>query len=130
MTLTTLNRLLIVLLLIAGKSTYGSFKKDSLPFNVAYYKDNTNKLKATQVGDKLFVELPNREVLNLGVEDATFWIKLSTTKDLVFDNKVLFIEQGRVKSYEMYRDKQGEIPYLQQPLALPGYDKLKKRTRH
>jgi two-component system NtrC family sensor kinase len=125
MTLTTLNRLLIVLLLIAGKCTYGSIKKDSLPFNVAYYKDNTNKLKVTQVDDKLFVQLPNREVLNLGVDDATFWIKLSTTRDLVFDKKVLFIEQGRVKSYEMYREKQGELPRLQQPLVLPGYDKLK-----
>lgn len=125
MTITALNRLLIILLLIAGKCTYGSVKKDSLPFEVAYYKDNTNQLKATQVDNKLFIQLPNREVLNLGVDDATFWIKLSTTKDLVFDKKVLFIEQGRVKSYEMYREKQGELPRLQQPLVLPGYDKLK-----
>ncbi len=125
MTLTTLNRLLIVLLLITGKSSYGSTKKDSLPFNVAYYKDNTNKLKVTQVDDKLFVQLSNRDVLNLGVDDATFWIKLSATKDLVFDKKVLFIEQGRVKSYEMYKEKEGELPRLQQPLILPGYDKVK-----
>lgn len=125
MTLTTPYRLLIFLLLIAGKCTYGSVKNDSLPFNVAYYKDNTNKLKATQINNKLFVQLPNREVLNLGVDDATFWIKLSTKKDLVFDKKVLFIEQGRVKSYEMYREKQGELPRLQQPLVLPGYNKLK-----
>jgi two-component system NtrC family sensor kinase len=125
MTLTTLNRLLIILLIILGKCAFGSIKTDSLPFNVAYYKDNTNKLKSTQVDDKLFVQLPNREVLNLGVDDATFWIKLSTTKGLIFDKKVLFIEQGRVKSYEMFRQKQGELPRLQQPLVLPGYNKLK-----
>ena len=125
MTITTLNKLLIVFLLIVSKYTYGSVQKDSLPFQIAYYQDNTNQLKVTNVEDKLFVKLTNGEVLNLGVDDATFWIKLSTTKDLLLDRKILFIEQGRVKSYEMYKAKIGELPYVQQPLVLPGHDKLK-----
>ncbi len=125
MTLTTLKRLLLIFLIILGKSTYGSANKDILPFDVSYFKDETNQLGVNKVYDKSFKPISNQGVLNLGVDDATFWIKLSTKKDLILLKKILFIEQGRVKSYEMYSQKSGKLPQLKMPFVTLGHDTLK-----
>lgn len=125
MTLNTFNRLLLILLIILGKCTYGSDKKDNLPFDISYYTDLSNQLPVNQIYNKSFSPLSNSGILNLGVDDATFWIKLSTKKDLILAKKILFIEQGRVKNYEMYSQKLGEKPQLKVPFVMLGHDTLK-----
>lgn len=125
MTSNIFHRLLIILLLFLGKSAYCSINKDIPPFDIAYFKDQANLLNINKIYGKSFIQVSNREVLNLGVDDATFWIKLSTKKDLILDKKILFIEQIRVKSYEMYSQKGGELPKLQRPFVILGHDTLK-----
>lgn len=125
MTSNTFNRLLIILLLIVSKSTYGSINKDIPPFDISYYKDKTNQLPVNQIYTKSFIPVSNHEVLNLGVDDVTFWIKLSTKTDLILDKNILFIEQVRAKNYEMYRQKSGDLPQLQKSFVLLGHDTLK-----
>ncbi|RZK44090.1 MAG: GHKL domain-containing protein [Pedobacter sp.] len=125
MTSNTFKRLLIFFLLVLGKFTYGSNKKDLQPFDIAYYKDQTNQLGINEVYNKSFVNISHREVLNLGVEDVTFWIKLSTKKDLILDKKILFIEQVRAKSYEMYSKRSGKTFELELPFVILGQDTIK-----
>ncbi|MEJ5995471.1 7TM diverse intracellular signaling domain-containing protein [Pedobacter sp. Du54] len=125
MILTTFNRLLIIFLLILGNFAYGNDKKEIPPFDIAYFKDATNLLTITKIYNKNFTHHSNQDVLNLGVDDATFWIRLSTKKDLILNKKILFIEQGRVKSYEMYSIKLGKKPQLIMPFVTLGHDNLK-----
>ncbi|RZK22324.1 MAG: ATPase, partial [Flavobacterium sp.] len=125
MTITTFNRLLIFFLLILGKSTYGSTEKDLQPFTITYFKDETNQLTIDKLYNKSFTPFSNQQVLNLGIEDATFWIKLTTKKDLILDKRILFVEQGRVKDYEMYAQRDGKLPQLQKPFVILGHDTVK-----
>lgn len=120
MTLNIFNRLLMALLFIQimGTSSYAAIEKEQLPFIVEYLKDDSNKATIKDIQNKPFVTASEKEVLNLGVDDVTFWIKLTAEKELVHHRKILFIEQARFTQYQMYHQKPGTSPIITTPYTL------------
>lgn len=125
MTLNIYKRLLVIFLLILSKSSYADIKKDQLPFQIAYFKDQTNQLGINEVLKKPFIESESKSVLNFGVDNSTFWIKLSTNKDLILNKNILFVEQGRLIYYQMYVQKAGKLPQFNTPFIILGQNNLK-----
>ncbi len=99
------SNILLILLLLIGKSSYGIGDERTLPFSIAYFKDKTNNLTISSVDKMHFVQAADKEVLNLGVNKATFWIKMVAKADIKAKNSILFIEQDRFEEHRMYSQK-------------------------
>ena len=97
----------LVLFFIGSISAFGK-SNNELPFKIQYLKDQTNKLAINQVVNKKFNNY-NKDLLNFGVENTTYWIKLTSEKDQTFNKELLHIEQPRFVVYEMYDQKQAKI---------------------
>ncbi|MNK11492.1 Sensor protein ZraS [compost metagenome] len=97
----------LVLFFIGSISAFGK-SNNELPFKIQYLKDKTNKLAINQVVNKKFNNY-NKDLFNFGVENTTYWIKLTSEKDQTFNKELLHIEQPRFVMYEMYDQKQAKI---------------------
>ena len=102
----------ICLLLISlwSMACFGANKSD-FPFKIQYLKDKTNELKVNEVLNLPFKDAKS-DLLNFEVDKSTFWIKLTTDKNLSFDNDLLFLDQSRFKNTSVFV-KQGQKPIAQ-----------------
>ncbi|SOD14453.1 7TM diverse intracellular signaling domain-containing protein [Pedobacter xixiisoli] len=82
--------------------------KNELPFKIQYLKDKTNQLGISQVINQKFSDY-NKDLFNFGVENTTYWIKLTSETNQSFSRELLHIEQPRFVVYEMYDQKQVKI---------------------
>ncbi|MDQ7948176.1 MAG: 7TM diverse intracellular signaling domain-containing protein [Pedobacter sp.] len=78
-----------------------SFGQD-IAYSAATYGDKSGKL-SIQEAVKLDKFTPNdKSVINFGIDDATYWIKIKVTDRTALKDVVLFIDQARLETAEFY----------------------------
>jgi two-component system NtrC family sensor kinase len=71
--------------------------------NASIYRDSTNKATIKEIIRQKFIPTKtNIEVFNFGLDNSTYWIKISSNVDHHFLNDVLFIDQSRLSFAKMY----------------------------
>ena len=74
-----------------------------LGFNISYYRDATTKASFNDVIKQKFISNePNSNIVNLGLSQAAYWIKLNSTMAHHFSGQVLYIDQSRLSSATLY----------------------------
>jgi signal transduction histidine kinase len=105
------TKILLILLavLTIGFDSWGAEKHEKFPFKAEYFKDRQGKLTAEEITEMPFVGLKG-DIFNFGVDNATFWIKLTPIHNHTYNKAVLFIEQPRFSVGEMYHQKGEATP--------------------
>ena len=87
-------------------NSYGNFNEDNivkLGFNVSYYSDQSNTASLENILQQKFTPTKaNSNILNFGLDQATYWIKLSSDKAHHFSGQVLYIDQSRLSNAAVY----------------------------
>ena len=72
-------------------------------FTISYHRDITGKASFEEVIRQKFLPAEsNNNVLNFGLNLATYWIKLTSKKNQKFLDHVLFIDQSRLSNADMH----------------------------
>jgi len=100
-------------------------EKHSLPFIVEYYKDATKTAKIEDVLHRKFKGINKTDIFNFGAVNATFWVKLRTDTDQLFQEQILFIDQSRLSTCKMYLVNEQGIPKQVQPFQLFANKEIK-----
>ncbi len=85
---------------------FANFNDDNIikkGFAVSYYRDVSNNATIKDVKDQKFtIPKSENEVLNFGIDNATFWIKLISQNRHELTNQVLYIDQARLSYAELF----------------------------
>lgn len=96
---------LFALLFFAANFSYAekgiSFGED-IDYKAATYKDQSGKLTIQEAIQLHKFEPNTNSVINFGIDDATYWIKIKVTDSAVLKDVVLFIDQARLELAEFY----------------------------
>ena len=118
------KNIILFIVLITGTSAYSNTTLKELPFKIEYVKDKNNNFNIDSIKTKKFTAAKDGDVLNLGVEDVTIWIKLSAKYHLISSSSIFFIDQTRFIHHQMFRSKLAEDK--NQPVS---YQLLKNTVR-
>lgn len=100
MRIKTISTLLFILFIILVKKSYG-ISTNELPFKTEYLKDKTNQLTIHEIVNYTFKNY-SKGILNFGVDNATYWVKLIALKEQKFHQELLYVEQPRFMVHEMF----------------------------
>lgn len=78
-----------------------SFGKD-IDYTAFTLKDQAGKLKINDVVNAKNFELNKNAVINFGINDATYWIKIKVTEAVELKDVVFFIDQARLETADLY----------------------------
>ncbi len=85
---------------------FANFNDDNIikkGFAVSYYRDVSNNATIKDVKDQKFtIPKSENEVLNFGIDNATYWIKLISQNRHELTNQVLYIDQARLSYAELF----------------------------
>lgn len=85
---------------------FANFNDDNIikkGFTVSYYRDVSNNATIKDVKDQKFtIPKSENEVLNFGIDNATYWIKLISQNRHELTNQVLYIDQARLSYAELF----------------------------
>jgi hypothetical protein len=85
---------------------FANFNDDNIikkGFTVSYYRDVSNNATIKDVKDQKFTfPKSENEVLNFGIDNATYWIKLISQNRHELTNQVLYIDQARLSYAELF----------------------------
>ncbi len=70
-------------------------------FSIAYYRDGSNKASLNEILGQKFTAT-DKDVLNYGLDTASYWIRFSPKATRQFDGQLLFIDQSRLALAELY----------------------------
>ncbi|MDQ8004146.1 MAG: 7TM diverse intracellular signaling domain-containing protein [Pedobacter sp.] len=98
--------LALSILLLWGICCFGA-AQNQFPFKIEHLKDESGKLGLNQLSKMSFDEAQT-DILNFGASDATFWIRLTTDHNLIFNNDLIFVEQSRFSSVTSYYQLQDQ----------------------
>ena len=116
----------LIILLLWVNSGFGASNVDQLPFKAEYFKDSSNQLEISDVVNKRFSPLES-DIFNLGIDDASFWLKFTSQKQQYFRNFLIYIEQSRFFVDQMYRQETNKTPVLTNSYSL-FKDSVKKNA--
>ena len=115
-----------LLTLISTVPSHAVATTSKLPFKGYYLRDGSNKLTIDDIKNKPFTPYKS-DIFNFGIDNATFWIKLTSDKTLEFNNELLYIDQSRLFIDELYRQRPNDKPFLVEKYTL-FKDSLKNET--
>lgn len=85
---------------------FANFNDDNIikkGFTMSYYRDVSNNATIKDVKDQKFtIPKSENEVLNFGIDNATYWIKLISQNRHELTNQVLYIDQARLSYAELF----------------------------
>lgn len=98
--------LIFIFLNVFNLNGYANFNDDNTinkGFEASYYRDATNNATIKDIKNRKFI-IPksNGEVLNFGLDNATYWIKLISKKRFEFNDHILYIDQARLSYAELF----------------------------
>lgn len=70
-------------------------------FEASFYRDASNKLVLNDLARQQFTP-SQTDIFNFGIDNATYWIKITPKQTKDFDNKFLFVDQSRLLTAELY----------------------------
>jgi hypothetical protein len=76
--------------------------KNNLPIKISYLEDPSNQKSIAEITNAKFVDKKNQTVLNFGITNSTFWVKIAPTERLITKNDFLHLAQSRFVTNEMY----------------------------
>lgn len=95
---------------------FANFNDDNIikkGFAVSYYRDVSNNATIKDVKDQKFtIPKSENEVLNFGIDNATYWIKLISQNRHELTNQVLYIDQARLSYAELFIIKKNSASKL------------------
>lgn len=98
--------LIFILLNLFNLNGYAYFNENSIitkGFFASYYRDITNNATIKEVKNQKFItHKSDNDVLNFGLDNATYWIKLISKERLEFTDEVLYIDQARLSYAELF----------------------------
>lgn len=98
--------LIFIFINLFNLNGYANFNDDNIikkGFVASYYRDVSNNATIKEVkNQKFLIPKSNNEVLNFGIDKATYWIKLTSQKRHEFANQVLYIDQARLSYAELF----------------------------
>ena len=74
---------------------------NSQGFTVYYYKDASNNASVNDIFNKKFIEAKS-DILNFGLDKATYWIKIVLNKEKYPTKLILFIDQPRLTKAQLF----------------------------
>jgi signal transduction histidine kinase len=127
-----LTLFLLSSLLFSANVFAGQFSIDSTLVTVPakaldVYEDAGGKMTAEQVLASGKFTPYNKDVLNLGITESTFWIKVSLTNTSGLDHLVLMLQQPMIDEAELYTISNGTISSTQRITKEESFKKRKYR---
>ncbi|RZJ49212.1 MAG: GHKL domain-containing protein, partial [Flavobacterium sp.] len=84
----------------------------SYGLNVSYLKDKNHNLSVNQALKLPFTNY-NSDIFNFGIDQSTYWIKLTAKKNIKKQNLVLWIDQSRLlESYLLIKNQNSQINFI------------------
>ncbi|RZJ78397.1 MAG: hypothetical protein EOO47_13955, partial [Flavobacterium sp.] len=109
--------LIVIFSTLFNLNGYANFNEHNIlsqEFEVSYYRDVTNNATIEDIANQKFTPPESKgEVLNFGLDNATYWIKLTSKKKHEFVNQVLYIDQARLTYAQLFlarRDSTVSLP--------------------
>lgn len=108
--------LIFIFINLFNLNGFANFNDDNIikkGFVASYYRDVSNNASIKDVKDQKFtIPKYENEVLNFGIDNATYWIKLTSQNRHQFTNHVLYIDQARLSHAELFIFKNDSISKL------------------